>query len=59
MGTLWAGKLYEALLLANDFFVHYLRIFRAKDMSTARNRRRKESLVQNLYRLLARTRAIE
>ena len=33
----------EALLLATDFFVHYLRNFRAKDMSAARNRRRKES----------------
>ena len=33
----------EALLLATDFFIQYLRIFRAKDISTARNRRRKES----------------
>ena len=33
----------EALLLASNFFVHYLRIFHAKDMSTARNRRIKES----------------
>ena len=32
----------EALLLATDFFVHYLRIFRAKDMSAAQNRWRKE-----------------
>ena len=30
----------EALLLATDFFFFYLRI---KDISTARNRRRKES----------------
>ena len=43
MGTLWAGNLYQGLLLATDFFVHYLRIFRAKDISTARNRPRKES----------------
>ena len=48
----------EALLLATDFFVHYLRIFRTKDMSTARIRR-KEILVQKLYRWLARTQAIE
>ena len=33
----------EALLLATGFFAHYLRIFRAKDISTVRNRRRKES----------------
>ena len=33
----------EALRLATAFFVHYLKIFRAKDVSTARNRRRKES----------------
>ena len=33
----------EALLLATDFFVHYLRNFHAKDMSAARNRWRKES----------------
>ena len=33
----------EALLLATDFFVHNFRIFRAKDLSAARNRRRKES----------------
>ena len=47
MGALWArcGReiFTEALLLATDFFVHYLRIFRAKDMSAARNRWRKES----------------
>ena len=43
VGALWAGNLYQALMLATDFFVHYLRIFRAKDMSAARNRRRKES----------------
>ena len=43
MGALWAGNLYRGLLLATDFFVHYLRIFRAKDMSAARNRWRKES----------------
>ena len=29
--------------MATDFFVHYLRIFRAKDISTARSRRRKDS----------------
>ena len=40
MGALWAGK---ALLLATVFFVHYLRIFRAKDISTARSRWRKDS----------------
>ena len=34
----------EALLLATDFFVHYLRIFHAKDISTARSRRRKDSI---------------
>ena len=33
----------EALLLATDFFVHYLRIFHAKDISTAQSRRRKDS----------------
>ena len=33
----------EALLLTTDFFVHYLRIRRAKDISTVPNRRRKES----------------
>ena len=43
MGALWAGNLYQAILLATDFFVHYLRIFRAKDIPAARNRRRKES----------------
>ena len=43
MGVLWAGNLYRALLLATDFFVHYLRIFRSKDMPAARNRPRKES----------------
>ena len=30
----------EALLLATDFFVHYLRIFHTKDLSTARIRRK-------------------
>ena len=43
MGALWAGIFTEALLLATDFFGHYLRIFRVKDMSAARNGRRKES----------------
>ena len=49
----------EALLLATDFFDHYLRIFRAKDISAARNNRRKESFGTKLYRRLAHTRAIE
>ena len=50
----------EALLLATDFFVHYLRIFRAKEtcllLETDGERR---VLVQKLYRRLAHTRAIE
>ena len=44
MGALWAGNLYRGFtVVATDFFVHYLRICRAKDMSAARNRWRKES----------------
>ena len=43
VGALWREIFTETLLLATDFFVHYLRIFRAKDMSAARNRWRKES----------------
>ena len=32
------GEIFtKALLLATDYFVHYLRIFRGKDISTARN----------------------
>ena len=49
----------EALLLATDFFVHYLRNFLAKDMSAARNRWRKESFGAETVRRLASTRAIE
>ena len=49
----------EALLLATDFFVHYLRNFHAKDMSVARNRWSKESFGAETIRRLARTRAIE
>ena len=49
----------EALLLATDFFDHYLRNFRAKDMSAARNRWSKESFGVETVRRLARTRAIE
>ena len=33
----------EDLRLATAFSVHYLKIFSAKDVYTARNRRRKES----------------
>ena len=43
LGVLWAEIFNEALLLTTAFFVHYLRIFRAEDVSTARNRRRKKS----------------
>ena len=43
MGVLWREILTESLLLATDFFVHYLTIFRAKDISAARNRRKNES----------------
>ena len=49
MGALWAGNL----------FVHYLRNFRAKDMSAARNSRSKESFGAETIRRLACTRAIE
>ena len=53
MGALWAGNLYRGLLLATDFFVHYLRIFCAKDISTARNRLRKESFVAETIPLVS------
>ena len=43
MGALWAGNLYRDFTVGNDYFVHYLRNFRAKEMSAARNRWRKES----------------
>ena len=49
----------EAILLATDFFVHYLRNFRAKDMSAVRNRWSKESFGAESIGRLARTRAIE
>ena len=49
----------EALLLATDLFVHYLRNFRAKDMSAARNRWSKDSIGAETIRRLARTQAIE
>ena len=48
----------EDLLLATDLFVHYLRNFRPKDMSAARNRRSKDSIGAETIRRLARTRAI-
>ena len=35
--------------MATDFFVRYLRIFCAKDMSAAQNRRRKESFGAETY----------
>ena len=59
MGTLWAGNLYRGFTVATDFFVHYLRNFRAKDMSAARNRWSKESFGAVTICRLARTRAIE
>ena len=37
------GKSLPRLYVDNSFLVHYLKIFRVKDVSTARNRRRKES----------------
>ena len=43
VGVLWEGNLYRGFTVATDFLVHYLRIFRAKDISTARSRRRKDS----------------
>ena len=46
-------------MLATDLFVHYLKNFRAKDMSAARNRWRKYSIGAETIRRLARTRAIE
>ena len=46
-------------MLATDFFVHYLRNFRAKDMSAARNRWSKESFGAETICRLARTRAID
>ena len=49
----------EAILLATDFFVNYLRNFCAKDMSAARNRWSKESFDAETIRRLARTQAIE
>ena len=49
----------EALLLATDFFVHYLRNFHAKDMSAALNGWSKESFGAETIPRLARTRVIE
>ena len=49
----------EALLLATDLFVHYLRNFRAKDMSAARNKWSKDSIGVETIRNLAHTWAIE
>ena len=43
VGAVGEKFLPEALLLAIDFFIYYLRIFLAKDISTARNKRTKES----------------
>ena len=56
MGALWAGNLYRGFTVGNCILVHYLKIFRAKDVSTDREKR---VVVQNLHRWLARTRAIE
>ena len=43
LGALWAEIFTEALVLATAFFVYYLKFFRAKHVSTARNRWRKEN----------------
>ena len=59
LGALWAGIFTEALLLETAFFVHYLKIFRAKDVSTARNRRRKESFCAETIPLVSSYTAIE
>ena len=58
-GALWLEILTEALLLATDFFVHYLTIFRAKDISAAETDKEMRVLAQKLYRWLACTRDIE
>ena len=49
----------EALLLVTDFFVQYVSIFRAKDISTARNRQRKESFGAETVPLVSSYTAIE
>ena len=49
----------EALLLETAFFVHYLKIFRAKDVSTTRNRWRKESCSTETIPLVSSYTAIE